>query len=384
MTTPRIQPAGTYFDSPAAKKQATVIHESAAEVRIVVRSRDDLNHQEARYEALYDESDASQLTRHPAWVGVLQRSLRHEPYCIEATLDGRLCALLPLVLVRSRLFGSFLVSLPYLNTGGVLAVPTSSAESHSVRQFLIDRAVQLAEELDVRYLELRNETPIEHDGLSESVSDKVHMRLALPNTADELWASLSAKVRNQIRKAQKLDLTASWGGVECVADFYAIFSQNMRDLGTPVYPRSLFREIVLRFPNAAEFCVVRAGDKTLAAGLLLHGPGMSEVPSASSLRRYNSTNANMLLYWHLLARSVERRQQQFDFGRSSPDSGTYRFKRQWGAHPTPATWQYRTRRGTVNDMRPGNTKYRHFIKLWQRMPVSVTNCIGPIIVRGIP
>jgi len=92
----------------------------------------------------------------------------------------------------------------------------------------------------------------------------------------------------------------------------------------------------------------------------------------------------MLLYWHLLVRAVERGQVFFDFGRSSEESNTYRFKKQWGATPFPAPWQYYLRQGTVGDMRPDNPKYQRLIRIWQRLPVGLTRLIGPPIVRGIP
>src|SRR5262249_28791902 len=152
---------------------------------------------------------------------------------------------------------------------------------------------------------------------------------ALPAAAEELWRGLPAKVRNQVRKAQKCGLTVAWGGDELLPEFYAVFSHNMRDVGTPVYGLPLFRAVLRQFPDGAEVCVVRAEGVAVAAGLLLHGRGTAEVPSASSLRSHNLTCANMLLYWHLLERAVGRGQDVFDFGRSSPESNTYRFKKQW-------------------------------------------------------
>jgi hypothetical protein len=92
----------------------------------------------------------------------------------------------------------------------------------------------------------------------------------------------------------------------------------------------------------------------------------------------------MLMYWHLLERAMERGQSSFDFGRSSPDSNTYRFKKQWGAEPVPANWQYYVRQGSMNDMRPDNPRYARFIRVWQRLPLAVTRRLGPWIVRGIP
>jgi hypothetical protein len=131
-------------------------------------------------------------------------------------------------------------------------------------------------------------------------------------------------------------------------------------------------------------CVVRAGDKPAAAALLLHGWGVTEVPSASSLRRYNPTCANMLMSWHLLERAVQQSQQVFDFGRSTVDGNTYRFKKQWGAAPAAAEWQYWVRKGSVGDVRPENPRYQRMSRLWEGLPLALTRLISPLIVRGGP
>jgi FemAB-related protein (PEP-CTERM system-associated) len=318
------------------------------------------------------------LSRVPSWLTVLADGLRHTAFCVEAVQDGRTCGVLPLAYVRSFLFGRFLVSLPYLNSAGVLA------DSPAIACRLIDQAVALADELKVRYLELRHEQPVEHPSLSEQMTDKVHMRLALPARAVQLWDGLPAKVRNQVRKGQKCGLTVAWGGAELLGEFHTVFSRNMRDLGTPSYGRSLFASVLQHFPQQAEVCVVRSGERPVAASLLLHGKGVTEVPSASALREYNLTCANMLLYWQLLERAVRRGQSVFDFGRSSADSNTFRFKKQWGAEPWPATWQYYVRHGNIAAVRPDNPRYGRMIRLWQRLPVALTRLIGPPIVRGIP
>jgi hypothetical protein len=130
--------------------------------------------------------------------------------------------------------------------------------------------------------------------------------------------------------------------------------------------------------------VVRAAGRPVAGALLLHGQGVTEVPSASSLREFNHTCANMLMYWQLLERAIGRRQAVFDFGRSTVDSNTFRFKKQWGAAPEPATWQSYERTGSAGDVRPDNPRYQRWIGLWKRLPVSLTRLLGPAIVRGIP
>jgi serine/alanine adding enzyme len=318
------------------------------------------------------------LSHHPRWLDVLRQGLSHEPYAVEALKDGRVVGWLPLALVRSLCFGRFLVSLPYLNSAGVRTADSAAAE------VLIDRAVELAERLDVRYLELRHEREVVHPALTHTSTVKAHLRLPLPERADDLWKAFDPKVRNQIRKGEKQGFEVAWGGETLLGEFYAVFSRNMRDLGTPVYGRRLFASILRAFPGDAEFCAVRLHGRPVAAALLLHGRGVTEVPSASSLRDYHVTNANMFMYWQLLRRAIERRQPLFDFGRSSQGSGTYRFKTQWGAQPFPAVWQYHVRRGQVGEMRPDSPKYRRAIRVWQRLPVAVANRLGPWIVRGIP
>ncbi|MGE3808357.1 MAG: FemAB family XrtA/PEP-CTERM system-associated protein [Gemmataceae bacterium] len=317
-------------------------------------------------------------SRRPGWLRVLASGLQHQAIGLEAQRQHELCGILPLAYVQSLLFGRFLVGLPYLNYGGVLA------DAEDVARALIDRAIELADELEVRFLELRHETAATHSRLATREQGKVQMRLPLPSSADELWTALDAKVRNQVRKAEKQGLTTDWGRAELLPDFYDVFSRRMRELGTPVYSRQLFTSILDEFPDDAEFAVVRAGNTALAAALVLHGPTMTEAPSAASRRERQDSNANMFLYWQLLRRAIERGQRTFDFGRSDPDSGTYRFKGQWGAVPAPTAWQYYLRKGSMEDMRPGNAKFSLAVKMWRKLPLPVTRWLGPWIVRGIP
>lgn len=318
------------------------------------------------------------LTRDPGWLNVLADGFGHTPYALEAIEQGQTVGYLPLAFVKSMLFGRFLVSLPYLNSNGV------QADHPAVAEALIDRAVQLADELRAKHLELRHEAPVVHPDLTGEMRSKVHMRLALPGTVEALSKAVGSKVRNQVRKGEKSGLTVEWGGVELVPEFHQVFARNMRDLGTPVYGQELMYAILRAYPKDAELCLVRQGRLPIAAALLLHGNGVTEVPSASSLREYNATCANMLLYWHLLQRAIGRGQQVFDFGRSTVDGPTFKFKKQWGAEPEPAVWQYYVRTGSPAEMRPDNPKYQRLIRIWQRLPVRVTKWIGPRIARGIP
>ncbi len=321
----------------------------------------------------------------PGWLTVLREAMGHQTMALvtRETADGPVAGYLPLALVCSRLFGRFLVSLPYLNRAGIVAT------DEPVRGALMSEAAALADKLRVQYLELRHhEHTLRHPSISHNRDEKHRMVLKLPGGPDGLWDAYSAKVRNQIRKGDNAGLTIRFGGRELLDDFYGVFSTNMRDLGTPVYPRCLFASILRTFGRCAELAVVRHRGAPVAGALLVHGRSAgveeSQVPSASCLRSANPTNANMWMYHKMLQHAAGRGRVCFDFGRSSPDSGTYRFKRQWGAVPEPTTWQYYLRYGDVGAVRPDNPKYQRRIAAWQKLPVWVTRLVGPRIVRGIP
>jgi serine/alanine adding enzyme len=318
------------------------------------------------------------LTWHPHWLYVLRDGLGHVPCAFVATRNNTIVGYLPLLFVRSTLFGRYLVSLPYLNSGGLIG------DTPAIKAELLEAAVAQARKLRVKYLELRHEEALVHPLISGAQANKVHMRLELPDFPGKLWEAIPAKVRNQVRKGEKSNLSVHWGTHELLDELYSIFAQNMRDLGTPVYSRKLFSAMLKHFPDSIEICVVRQEGLAIAAGVLCHGNGVTEVPSASSLREHNATCANMLMYWNMLDRAILRGSQLFDFGRSTVDGPTFKFKKQWGATPSPAVWQYHTLSGKMRELKPDNPKYARFIRMWQKLPVPLTKVIGPRIVRGIP
>ena len=312
------------------------------------------------------------------WINAVANGLKHKTILLKSHAQQTVTGVLPLCLVSGPLFGKFLVSLPYLNTGGVWATDEDSATA------LVDAACDLADRFDVKHLELRHEVPIQHPKLNMQRIDKVHMRLALPNTIEDLSASLKSKLRSQVKKSHSFSLSCEYGGAESINNFYDVFAVNMRDLGTPVFSKGLFAQTIDSFDGNAEFAIVKSDGEAVAAGLMVHHQGTTEIPSASCLRAFNRMNANMFLYWQMFARAIERGSKTFDFGRSSVDSGTHRFKKQWGAEACPAVWQYYVRKGNPEDMRPDAGGKQRLVQIWQRLPVWLTRLIGPFIVRGIP
>ena len=348
----------------------------------------------AEFDVLTRNEPVLHPARFPEWSGITARGMRQKIVNVLArdADSGRLLGFLPMIFMRSPLFGRHLISSPYLNVGGCF-VPTELNEEirAEIDAKLIDAAVLAADRLDVNYLELRNDREITHPALTFERRSKVLMRLALPKTSEELWDLLKAKVRNQVRKGEKAGLRAEWGRGELVRDFYHVFAATMRNVGTPVYSRTLFEEMFARLGESAEICVVRLPDgRITSSAVLLHGKGITEVPSAGTLPFANAFCANMFMYWNLLKHTTDTRGFEcespvtFDFGRSSVGCPTWRFKRQWGAAEFPIVWKYYVRRGSMDDVRPDNTSYGLAIRVWKHLPVWVTRLIGPEIVRGIP
>jgi FemAB-related protein (PEP-CTERM system-associated) len=312
-----------------------------------------------------------------AWLGLIERAFGHRGVSLAAETDGRIAGVLPVVFFDSRIFGRFAVSVPFVNYGGVLA-DTPEAE-----QALLARAVEEATRAGCTHLELRHAG--QHFPALAAKRHKVAMVLGLADSVDGQWNGLDRKVRNQVRKGEKSALTIEHGGIELVPAFYTVFARNMRDLGTPVYGIRFFEEVCRTFPEQTRVFVVRANGQPVASSIVHWLGTVIQVPWASALREANSLSANVFLYWQMVKYAVEHGFKAFDFGRSTPNEGTFHFKKQWGAEPMPLVWEYWTSPGhAMPDLSPANPKFDLAIRVWQRLPVGLTTVIGPPIVRNIP
>lgn len=312
------------------------------------------------------------------WRTVIENSFGHACHYLAARdREGRLAGILPLVHMQSRLFGSFLISVPFFNYGGLLC------DQQEVGDALLAEAALLRKELGAEYVEVRHVEPWPGD--LPTKRHKVSMLLELAEDVDSQWKCFNAKLRNQIRKPEKSGLTAAVGGRELLADFYTVFVRNMRDLGTPVYSQKLFANVLAAFPEDSRIISVSLDGKPVAAGLITRFRDTVEIPWASSIRDYNSLCPNNLLYWTALRYAIETGCRRFDFGRSTSGEGTYKFKEQWGAKPLQLNWQYLLPEGaSLPELNNKNPKYEMAITLWQKLPLVLTKIIGPPIVRNIP
>jgi FemAB-related protein (PEP-CTERM system-associated) len=312
-----------------------------------------------------------------SWRLVFSRALGHRCHSVVARRGSAITGILPLVEIRSRIFGRALSSLPYVNYGGVLAIDDSS------RSALVERATDLARERGLSYVLLRHRSRLLP--ALPARDHKVTMLLALKGSGDAMWNALDRKVRNQIRKAEKSNLTVTAGGIELLDDFYGVFARNMRDLGTPVYGRSLFAAILSHFPMDARLYVVRLEGKPIAGALSYGFRDWIEVPSASSLREHRALCPSHLMYWTIIQQAISDGRRVFDFGRSTPNDGTFSFKEQWGALPEQLFWEYSLLPGaTLPADDRHSSKFRASIEAWKRLPVGIATLLGPRIARSVP
>jgi FemAB-related protein (PEP-CTERM system-associated) len=316
--------------------------------------------------------DHANLAQLPQWFTAIRKAYGHTPVYLEAEDASGGRGILPSFLIRSRLFGTVLTSMPFLDTGGPCT--PSSDLTHTLVASLIEEARRYGASL----VELRCTAAL--DLPVPAMTDKVTLTLPLTADPDCLWRRLDPKVRNQVRKAQRSGLSVEFGGAEKLSDFYEVFAVNMRDLGSPVHARGFLDTVLAAFEDAARVVLVRKGTAAIGGLIALSFKDTLVVPWASSLRRYFSLCPNNLLYWETLRSACEDGFRRFDFGRSSRNSGTYHFKRQWGALEEPLFWYTipitHGRRMRLSSI---DTRRAILVQLWQRLPVSLTRWFGPHI-----
>jgi serine/alanine adding enzyme len=311
------------------------------------------------------------------WRDVIWRGLGHVPKYFIAQENGKLTGVLPLFLITTWWRSKYLISLPWIDYGGILA------DDLPAEQSLLDAARNLALREGAQFLEFRS---IWEQDLGLSVRlDKLTFHLPLESNSATLWDGFNAKLRNQIRKSQKSGLTTEFGGLEVLDDFYRVFAHNMRDLGTPVWGKGFFASILSEFRETARLIIVRKEGAVTAAGLVLAFKDSLYVPSASAYRRMLEFCPNHALYWAVIEDGFATGFKYLDFGRSSIESGTYNFKKQWGALPQQLHWQYSLlKTKELPTLNPADSNYQLLIKIWQKLPLSVANVLGPLVIRNFP
>jgi len=304
--------------------------------------------------------------------------------------SGRITGILPLIHIKHFFFGNALYSIPFFDAGGTLADDKDACGA------LVAEALAICKRVGAHHLELRHthESGIV-DGTFQDIAaqgyhitnlhHKVRMLLPLSAASDELMKGFKSKLRSQIRKPVKEGLKAKVGGVELLDDFYRVFTVNMRDLGSPVHSKRFIKKTIEQFADTARIIIVLQGGCPLACGIVIGFRDVLCNPWASALRAFSRLSPNMLLYWTMLSYACDSGYKVFDFGRSSPGSGTYKFKQQWGATPHQLQWQQLSQTETSSALEPSsqNETFNTAIKMWQKLPVPIATTIGPKIRKYI-
>lgn len=267
--------------------------------------------------------------------------------------------------------GRDLVSLPYLDTGGILA---RDAESE---QALLEAAGRTARSLGCRGAQLRQTRTL--GGRSPEPAQRVAMSLEVGSEEDAVWCSLPGNVRNQTRKARRSGLSAETGGAELLDAFYAVHRVRMRELGSPVHARRFFASVGSGFGERLRVCIARDGAEPVGGLIAIqHGDAVT-VPWASTLSRHNHRCPNNLIYWEALRFAVQCGARRFEFGRSAPGGGTWRFKRGWGASARPLPWVQLDTAGRVSAARlPTSSRALTALsRVWRSLPGPLCDRIGP-------
>jgi FemAB-related protein (PEP-CTERM system-associated) len=290
---------------------------------------------------------------------------------------GSIRGVLPLFLMTNYFLQKFLVSNPFLGYGGICA------KDNKTKEALILKAKEIAVKNNVLYFEIRqlagtiDYLPVKKDFTT--------LFLRLENGEEFIWKNtLTSKVRNQIRKAIKSGLTVDFG-MEYFDDFYRVLAVNHRDLGTPLHSKSFFRKVLEEFHKSSGIIVVKYKDKVIAGMLYIYFKNVFSDPWAASLREYNKLCPNNILYWEAIKYASKNGFEYFDFGRSTIDSGTYMFKKQWGADQIRLNYLYFLNKAEIiPEFNVYNNKYEFAINVWKKLPLIIANTIGPRLVRYLP
>lgn len=313
-----------------------------------------------------------------AWVKSIEQAYHHKNISFIALEGDSVVGVLPCISMKKPFANTMFCSLPYCDLGFCLA------NNETIQKALITEAIKHLKSLKGTTFEYRDTSSVATD---ETTLDgkKVRMLLPLPETSEALMSGFKSKLRSQIRKSEKNGLTFEIASSpKNIDDFYQIFSINMRKLGSPVHSKKWFETIFNNYADNIILSVVYAENTPIGAGIVLTNGNKACIPWASTVSEYNRLAPNMMLYWSLLQHVADTSISEFDFGRSTYNEGTYKFKRQWGAVPTPLKWSNLNSDIKNHDEAAGTSKTRELVEnIWSKLPLKVTTVIGPKIRKHI-
>ncbi|MEL7445507.1 MAG: FemAB family XrtA/PEP-CTERM system-associated protein [Pseudomonadota bacterium] len=332
--------------------------------------------QVARIERFVADRDGAVFQR-PIWLQSVERGTGQVGFGFVAERMGVVCGWLPLTEVRSALFGKALVSSGFGVGGGILA------DDGEVTASLARAAVDHADANSIPGIELRGGAiPAQWRSWEDSHAGFARS-LAMDDEAELL--AIPRKARAEVRKALKYDLEVRVGtSADDRKAHYAVYSESVRNLGTPVFPKSLFNAMLDAFADSSDILTVFAQGKPVASVLSFYHQGHVMPYWGGGISAARGLRANELMYFKLMGHARRKGMNRFDFGRSKTNSGPYRFKKNWGFEPEPLVYGEWTADGAKNrNINPNSQAYSRKIELWKKLPLPIANALGPLISRGL-
>ncbi|OBP14606.1 peptidoglycan bridge formation protein FemAB [Rheinheimera sp. SA_1] len=302
------------------------------------------------------------------WQRVLNKALNHPTYYLYATENQQIVGVLPLAWVNSRLFGNALVSTPFCVYGGALGEP-------AVRRALEQKAIEIGTELGVDHVELRYKDAQDNDWITRSQHATFGCELAADDAA--ILAAIKKNQRALIRRAQQSDLTTH---IETDnADFYQIYSESLRNLGTPVFSKKLIDALQQAFPADTEILTIRQQGTAVSSVFNFYYQGQVLPYYGGGKPIARELKSNDFMYYQLMCHAKANKECHFfDFGRSKLDSGAYSYKKHWGMQNQLLHYQFKLIKAEqLSNLSPNNPKYQLFIKMWQKLPLAISRWLGP-------
>jgi len=312
-----------------------------------------------------------------AWKRVLEKTFNHQARYLYGERDGRIVAVAPAFMVSNWMVGKCLVSSPLASYGGIIA------EDLEAEMALLECLKRQAQEQQVDYLELRNRGGGTLPGFVPNPRYS-SFSMALSKDPEAVLKGLPKDIRYMIRKAEKADLRVR-RGPELLDEFYRLFAINMRRLGTPVFPRALFVNLLEEFGKQIDVLVVYAGSEPVASAVSFLFRGTMHPYYIGGLPVARDLAANNFLWWELMKFASQSGMNTFDFGRSKKGTGAYAFKKKWNPKITDLSYQvFLVKRKTAPNFSPANPKFELATQVWSRLPLWLANRLGPRVVSWIP
>jgi len=311
-----------------------------------------------------------------AWKRVVETTFGQKPHYLMAVRGGAIEGVLPLFVVRGLLGGRGLVSVPYGVYGGICSASTAAAAA------LVAAATELAGKVKADYVELRHRA-----GQALALPTKnlyVTFSRSISASEEDNLNAIPRKQRRMTRQGGKHGLRTELG-VEHLDRFWHVYAYSVHALGSPVFPRRLFRAIVQEFGKDCELMTVWREDELIAGVLSLCYEDQVLPYYGGALRDALQYSVNDFMYWELMCHVAKAGYRTFDFGRSREGTGAYNFKRHWGFEPVPLPYQYILSEGShMPDLSPSNQKMRVAVSTWKKLPLPLTKIVGPQLTRFLP